>query len=65
MVGNKRPGITGGAGFLQNGAKPFHESVSVVIIFKYRPLFDAATDDMMQRPWSVYARFPWHDSMIA
>jgi hypothetical protein len=58
MVGNKRPSITGGAGFLKNSPEPFHKSVSVVIIFEYRPLFNAATDDMMQRTGSVESGFP-------
>jgi len=36
-----------------------------IIIIKYRPLFKAATDDMMQRTGSVDSEFPWHASIIA
>jgi hypothetical protein len=38
--------------------EPFNESVSISIIFKERPLFNARADDMMQCSGSVYARFP-------
>jgi hypothetical protein len=65
VVGDKRPCIAGRSGLLQNAAKSFHKTVSVKIIFKYRPLFDASTDDMMQRPRSVYARFSWHNSIYS
>jgi hypothetical protein len=45
--------------------KSFYKAISVIIIIKYRPLFNAATDDMMQRTGSVDSGFPWHASIIA
>ena len=65
MIGDKRPGETGGVRFSDDIAQTFNEIIPVLIIFEYPLTLDSTDDDMMQRSGSIDARFAWHTTLIS
>jgi hypothetical protein len=53
MIRNNRPGIARGLQFKQD-ARSRLMKVAIRVVFKYRPLFDPATNYVVQRSRSVY-----------
>jgi len=55
MIWDKRPDIAGSFCFRQDVPESFDEIIPVLVVFKYPPPFYSTTNDVVQRPWSVYS----------
>ncbi len=64
MIPEQRPSITRSPAFHQVVSQALQETVPVPIVPEDSFAFNAPGNDVMKSPWSIYARFAWHKSLI-